>query len=110
MKSYLFSYGTLQKAKVQMELFGRLLKGEKDNLPGYRLETIAIKDEKVLATSELPYHLIAVPGNENDFVEGVVLELTQEEIESADAYETEDYKRIEVQLKSGKTSWVYVAV
>jgi hypothetical protein len=46
----------------------------------------------------------------NDFIEGVVLELSPDEIKSADAYETEDYKRIEVRLESGKTSWVYVAV
>ena len=110
MTSYLFSYGTLQKPKVQLELFGRLLKGEKDKLPGYKIGKVAIRDEKVLATSELPFHLIALPGEENDFIEGVVLELSPDEIKSADAYETEDYKRIEVRLGSGKTSWVYVAV
>jgi hypothetical protein len=27
MKEYLFSYGTLQKEKVQLDLFGRILKG-----------------------------------------------------------------------------------
>ena len=110
MTSFLFSYGTLQNPKVQLELFGRLLKGEKDCLRGYKLGTVAIRDEKVLATSELPYHLIAIPGNENDFVDGVVLELIQGEIIRADTYETEDYQRIEVKLGSGKISWVYVAV
>lgn len=34
MKEYLFSYGTLQRDEVQLELFGRLLTGKKDPLVG----------------------------------------------------------------------------
>lgn len=110
MKEYLFSYGTLQKEKVQLELFGRTLRGTTDVLRGYKTAPIEIKDEAVLAKSEQKYHLIAVPStNKNDFIKGIVLELTEEELLIADGYETEDYKRISAMLDSGKDSWVYVA-
>src|SRR5688500_3830955 len=45
MTEYLFSYGTLQQADVQTRLFGRLLQGEPDTLPGYRVVPIEIRDE-----------------------------------------------------------------
>jgi hypothetical protein len=107
---FLFSYGTLQKEKVQLALFGRILNGTRDILKGYRLATIQIDDEEVLSTSDQKYHLIAIPSaNEKEFIEGVALEMTWEEILRADEYETEDYKRIKVVLASGRKSWVYVA-
>jgi hypothetical protein len=107
----LFSYGTLQKEKVQLELFRRTLKGATDVLRGYKAVEIEIKDEDVLAKSAQKYHLIAIPSKDkNDFINGVVFELTEEELLIADEYETEDYKRISSVLESGKRSWVYVAV
>ena len=111
MNEFLFSYGTLQKEKVQMELFGRLLKGTRDALKGYKLSTIEIKDESVLNKSEQKYHLIAIPSHDSkDFIEGIVLELSTEELLRADQYETEDYRRVKEVLQSGKGSWVYIAV
>jgi gamma-glutamylcyclotransferase (GGCT)/AIG2-like uncharacterized protein YtfP len=110
MPDLLFSYGTLQKQKVQLELFGRILNGTKDVLKGYQLATIEINDEEVLSTSEQKYHLIAIPStNAEDFIEGMVFEISTEEVLRADEYETEDYKRIKVMLQSGKESWVYVS-
>lgn len=106
----IFSYGTLQKDKVQRELFGRLLKGQKDRLPGYKTLTIQIRDESVLTKSEQQYHLIAVKSDDpSDFIEGMVFEISVEELLTADEYETEDYVRVNVKLESGLQSWVYVA-
>ena len=111
MNEYLFSYGTLQKEKVQLELFGRHLKGIKDILTGYKLSTIEIKEESVLSKSEQQYHLIAIPSNDNsDIIEGIVFEISEEELLIADKYETDDYKRVNVVLQSGKEVWIYVAV
>jgi gamma-glutamylcyclotransferase (GGCT)/AIG2-like uncharacterized protein YtfP len=111
MQELLFSYGTLQKDKVQMELFGRLLQGHKDVLQGYQLSTIEIKDESVLVKSEQPYHLIALLTNDTaDTIEGIVFAISKEELLLADKYETADYKRIKVKLQSGTKAWVYVAV
>jgi gamma-glutamylcyclotransferase (GGCT)/AIG2-like uncharacterized protein YtfP len=105
----LFSYGTLQLEQVQLELFGRILKMEPDALVGYKKEKIKIKVESVVSLSGEEEHvIISYSGNDSDVIEGAVLSITKEELEHADKYETNDYKRITVSLKSGKASWVYV--
>lgn len=106
----LFSYGTLQFEKVQLKLFDRRLDGSKDVLNGYTLATIPIDDDEVLATSELEHHFIAVRSeNEADGVDGFVYTIAGEELLVADSYETEDYKRVKLRLRSGREAWVYVA-
>ena len=47
--------------------------------------------------------------NAADAVDGSVLELTSDELRAADAYEVDDYHRIEATLASGRRVWVYVA-
>ncbi len=111
MRENLFSYGTLQKDKVQLELFGRLLNGLKDTLKGYKLSSIEIKDETFLSKGEQKFQLIAIASNDkNDIIEGTVLEISEEELLLADKYEPEAYKRIKVELASGKKAWIFVAV
>jgi gamma-glutamylcyclotransferase (GGCT)/AIG2-like uncharacterized protein YtfP len=108
-QQYLFSYGTLQKEKVQLESFGRLLNGEKDALLGFRIDMLRITDEAVLATSQQAYHPIAIVSEDpSDRVEGMVFAVSDEELLAADKYEVDDYKRILVTLASGKEAWVYV--
>jgi hypothetical protein len=107
---HLFSYGTLQKEAVQLETFGRLLTGIPDVLTGYELSTIMIEDEEVVATSNEVYHpIIILTNNPKDLIKGVLFEITKEELNHADAYETNSYKRVKVQLESGKSAWVYSA-
>lgn len=92
-----------------MESFGRLLTGHPDSLPGYRLDMLEITDVAVLASSQQAFHPIAIlTQNPNDRIEGMVFEITQEELLAADAYEVEDYIRTAVLLSSGKQAWVYV--
>lgn len=106
---YLFSYGTLQKEQVQIETFGRILEGEKDILRGYQLEMLEIKDPEVVRKSNQKFHPILVFSNsEKDEIEGVLFEVTDEEILQADKYEVDDYKRIETVFKSGKKGFIYV--
>ncbi|HEX7366533.1 MAG TPA: gamma-glutamylcyclotransferase family protein [Pelobium sp.] len=105
----LFSYGTLQKEQVQLETFGRLLKGKSDSLPGYKLDLLEITDAEVLRKSGQKFHpIIRYSGNLNDEVGGVLFELTEEEILAADKYEVADYKRIETRFASGKLGFIYV--
>jgi hypothetical protein len=105
----LFSYGTLQNEQVQIETFGRLLKGEKDSLIGYELKMVEITDPEVLRKSEQKFHpIIEFSGNKNNEVEGMLFEVTDEEIANADDYEVDDYKRIETSFKSGKVGFIYV--
>ena len=109
MTEYLFSYGTLQKDRVQLETFGRLLKGAADVLAGYVLSTVEITDPEVLAASEQQYHLIAIyTGSDNDKIEGVIFEITSSELLAADGYEADDYKRVKEKFRSGNEAWVYV--
>lgn len=106
----LFSYGTLQFENVQVETFGRILNGTPDTLAGYKKTMVKIENEKVVATSGEAYHpIISFTNNPDDEIEGMVFEITYEELLHADAYEVDSYKRIAVQLKSGKTAWVYIS-
>src|SRR5690242_13362715 len=100
----LFSYGTLQLVQVQLELFGRKVELMPDALVGFKKEKITIKDETVVGLSGEEEHvIISYSGNDSDVMEGAVLSVTQDELERADAYETDDYKRISVTLRSGKS-------
>ena len=111
MKEFLFSYGTLQKEKVQLELFGRLLHGTKDILEGYKISFIEIKDETFLSKGEdkLQQTLITST-NKADKIEGTVFEISKEELLLADKYEPDNYKRVKVSLQSGKRAWIYIAM
>jgi hypothetical protein len=110
MKENLFSYGTLQKNEVQLELFGRLLNGAKDILEGYKLSPIEIKDEAFLAKGEEQYQLTLLPSKDAaDMIEGTVFEVSEEELLFADKYEPDNYERIKITLQSRKEAWVYMA-
>ena len=111
MNEYLFSYGTLQKNEVQIELFGRLLNGAKDILTGYKISSIEIMDTAFLAKGEQKNQLTAnSTNNKNDFIEGTVFQISEQELLSADKYEPDNFKRFKVKLDSGKTAWIYIAV
>lgn len=107
----LFSYGTLQSEAVQLATFGRRLKGEPDQLIGYRITMIPISNHKLMATSGATHHRnIQSTGSSLDIVEGSVFLVTRNEIKHADVYErSAAYKRVLVQLASGKTAWVYLS-
>ena len=110
MKENLFSYGTLQKDKVQIELFGRLLNGRKDILRGHKLAPVEIKDKSFLSKGEQNIQLTVIPSNnKGDMVEGTVFGVSREELLMSDKYEPDHYKRIEVELVSGKKAWIYAA-
>jgi len=105
----LFSYGTLQKEQVQLETFGRVLKGENDSLPAYKLDFVEITDPEVLRKSEEKFHpIISYSGNAKDTVKGILFEVTEAEILAADEYEVDDYKRIETLFASGKKGFIYI--
>lgn len=105
----LFSYGTLQQEKVQVETFGRTLHGTRETLTHYTIDFIEIADPEVLRRSEQQFHpILRYSGQENDRVEGLLFEISDEELLYADAYEVDDYKRIAVVFASGNTGFIYV--
>jgi len=106
----LFSYGTLQSETVQLAIFGRRLDGQPDALVRYRIVMIEIEDQDFVVTSGTPHHRnLRFTGVQSDIVEGTRLPLTKSELDLADSYEPSNYERIQVQLGSGATAWVYIS-
>jgi hypothetical protein len=105
----LFAYGTLRQENVQRAIFGRLLDGVADALPGFALSPLPIADPEVIAASGLAVHTAARPtGNEDDLIPGTLFLLSPAELEAADRYEVDEMVRIEAKLASGATAFVYV--
>ena len=105
----LFSYGTLQDPAVQEATFGRRLSGRTDALPGFERAQVPVVEPDVLATGVTHYENAMVTGRVDSRVEGVALEVTDQELAAADAYEAPaDYVRVAVTLASGARAWVYV--
>lgn len=105
----LFSYGTLQLEAVQLDTFGRRLEGTADALVGFKQTFLEITDPDVLKISGERFHPIVTPSTDPaDSVSGTVFWITAEELAAADRYEVSDYQRVEANLASGGTAWVYV--
>ena len=94
---FLFVYGTLQDPAVQSRIIGRIVTGTPDVLEGY------FKTEYAMPEGIYP---LVIPRH-GQTVEGLVLEVTADELRRMDAYETAAYRRVRVPLRSGRTSWVY---
>lgn len=106
----LFSYGTLQSEAVQLQTFGRRLEGKPDSLVGFQVVMIRIEDhEFVIKSGNAEHRNLQFTANDAHVVDGTVLTLTYDELQHADAYEPEPYKRMLVQLRSGTSAWVYIA-
>ena len=109
MTEALFSYGTLQLKDVQLANYGRELAAERDALVGYRIEDLVIDRADVVSISGKAVHSIARhTGDPADRIEGTVFELDEAELAATDDYEVEPYRRIEVELESGRIAWAYV--
>lgn len=105
----LFSYGTLQQDNVQLSTFGRLLSGQQDQLLGFAQSMVLIKDADVVATSGKTHHPIVRASNDpSERVDGMVFEISDQELADADRYEVDAYRRVLADLASGQQAWVYV--
>lgn len=94
---------------MQLSLFGRELAGQKDHLLGYEVSLAAVGDPEFALSSGKTNHAILRPGPDDTArVEGMALELTEDELAIADKYEPVEYKRVEASLASGRRTWVYV--
>jgi gamma-glutamylcyclotransferase (GGCT)/AIG2-like uncharacterized protein YtfP len=106
----LFSYGTLQHEDVQLSTFGRKLEGEKDLLLGFEPSLVKIPDPAVAQRLGRTHHDNVTPtGDDWSSVQGTVFEVTDDELSTADRFESEfSYTRVNAALASGKEAWVYV--
>lgn len=107
----LFAYGSLQQESVQLSTFGRRLKGQDDELPGFEQSLVKIEDPSVAAALGKTHHTnVRSNGNGRSHVSGVAFEVSDAELALVDAYEAAyAYRRVEVRLSSGRLAWVYVA-
>ncbi len=96
---HLFTYGTLQEASVQTELYDRLLEGTQDLLPGFKAS-----DNLVAGL----YPSLTYTKNEEHRVKGLVYAISGSELFKTDVYEGEAYFRKKVRLASGISAWVYL--
>lgn len=106
----LFSYGTLQREKVQLSTFGRLLQGQQDVLLGVEQSLVRFEDAHVVATSGKTHCAnVTFNGRNDSRVSGTVFEISDAERAAADQYDhPAGYKRVAAMLASGKQVWVYV--
>ncbi len=101
----LFAYGTLKDKEIQETIFGRVLSGTPGKLVGYAIKEIQIEEE----FGVIGYPIITETKNHADTISGIVFKLSPLEIQLADTYEGIHYRRIQVQLHSNETVWVYSA-
>jgi RimJ/RimL family protein N-acetyltransferase len=106
----IFSYGTLQEEKVQLSTFGRLLNGQKDELPAFQRSLVKIEHPAAVAEfGKTHYDNVKWTGQNKDRVSGALFDITDAEISAADEYERDaDYSRMPVTLASGARAWVYL--
>lgn len=94
----LFTYGTLQDPDTQNQLLGRSLgQGTADTLRGYRLAKLV----GIHAT----YSIIQPKSGAK--VDGIVYEVSADELERLDIYEGNAYLRVSVTLVSNTRAWAY---
>jgi len=94
----LFVYGTLIDDETRKNILKRSVSGTPTILDGYDLKEIIIENESYPAAEKRSGCLI----------KGLLIEITPEEVERLDVYETDAYKRREVELTNGKKAWVYI--
>ena len=97
----LFCYGTLQESSVQLELIGRTAEGMLTSIEGF----IVLRDYVDIDDGIAYPRIVKYP---NGCVYGRILEFTDEEIVLLDEYETEMYRKEEIETKDGHIVWVYM--
>ena len=95
----LFVYGTLTTGETLKNILGRFVHSMPATLDGYDgSKTITIENESYPAAEK----------NTECSIQGLLIEVTSEELERLDAWETDAYKRKEVELTNGEKAWVYL--
>ena len=103
MEIKIFCYGTLQEPSVQMELIGRTIEGQIDSIEGW----IVVRDYIDISDGIAYPRVIEYP---KGCVYGQVLSFLPEEVILVDEYETDMYKRIYINTKSGELVQIYAPV
>ena len=95
----LFVYGTLTTDEALKNVIGRDVLGIPTRLDGYDgSKTITIENESYPAAEK----------NTECSIQGLLVEVTPEELEKLDAWETDAYRRKEVELTNEIKAWIYL--
>ena len=95
----LFVYGTLTAGEARKDVLGR-------DVPGIPVTLDGDDGSKMVIIESESYP--AAEKNIECSIQGLLIEITSEELQKLDVYETDAYKRKEVELTSGKKAWVYL--
>tara|TARA_B100001765_G_C19260310_1_gene230903 strand:+ start:203 stop:511 length:309 start_codon:yes stop_codon:yes gene_type:complete len=95
----LFVYGTLTIGETLKNILDRDVSGTPATLDGYDGSKMVIIESESYPAAEK---------NIECSIQGLLIEITSEELQKLDVYETDAYKRKEVELTSGKKAWVYL--
>ena len=93
----MFVYGSLLDPKLRLNVLGHDIEGKSDILEDYIVDT-----HSVLTAYPTIIKL------EGGFVNGKIFKVNESDIEKLDSYESLYYKKVEVTLKSGVMSLVYI--
>jgi gamma-glutamylcyclotransferase (GGCT)/AIG2-like uncharacterized protein YtfP len=93
----IFTYGTLQDPQIQIQLTGHTLDGTPDTLQGYKMAKL----KGIHAT----YNILQPQSRAT--VDGVVYDVTADELKKIDDYEGDAYMRVSATLVSDTRAWVY---
>ena len=95
----LFVYGALTAGETRKDVLGRDVPGIPATLDGYDgSKTITIENESYPVAEK----------NTECSIQGLLVEVTPEELEKLDTWETDAYRRKEVELTNGIKAWVYL--
>lgn len=97
--SLLFIYGTLRQPDIQKTVFGGPIVGSADSLRDFALGEVVVVGKTYL-------NLVA---RADSTVDGMVIEVNEEQLRNADEFETEKYSRQEFLLASGRRAEAYIA-
>ena len=95
----LFVYGTLITGKTLKNILDRDVPGIPATLDGYDGSKMVVIESESYPSAEK---------NIECSIQGLLIEVTSEELEKLDVYETDAYIRKEVELTNGKKAWVYL--
>ncbi|WP_008635974.1 AAA family ATPase [Bizionia argentinensis] len=109
-KHLVFAYNNLKSNDTQTKYYGRLLKSTHDTIIGYKLNELVPENSSKDESNQINLQQIAVKSKEkSDRIEGVVFEITGEELIQTDRYEAYNCKRVLETTQSGTDVWIYVA-
>ena len=95
----LFVYGTLTTGETLKNVIGLDVPGKPATLDGYDgSKTVTIENESYPAAEK----------NTECSIQGLLVEVIPEELEKLDAWETDAYRRKEVELTNGIKAWIYL--